>query len=414
MVKMDLIEILPEPEASVRCVNCQSQTVDIHGYLFEGIHVLLDCTCTGCNTTFYKTLPISHDALFPVAFSKDGLKSNYSKRAEVWLAKPLIHAITQNLTIRPAIEIKQRKKSKEAILLNCLDDCFGHVYAKLWNAQLLLEKYPEKSIIALIPKKMEWLIPEGVAEVWLVDARFKEMEKYIANLDDLMKKEMTRFSRFYVAVAPVFLDTDKIDDYKFLKIEKFDLRRFNDVKPQVTFVLREDRFWHANRAEEFLNRVLIKFKWQRYFRKLLVWRQNQLVKQTIRRVKAYDPEISVVITGLGSNGTFGQLAMDRRTDNISLAVEREWCEIYAQSHVVVGVHGSNMLIPTSLAAGFIEILPEYKIPHMGEDTVMRYSGRYAMLLGRHVDAFIRPPLLAQHVLHMLNFGEIYEEIEGNS
>ncbi|WP_202856747.1 hypothetical protein [Fulvivirga marina] len=414
MVKTDLIEIMPKPEVSVRCVNCQSQAVDVHGYLFEGIHVLWDCICPNCNTIFYQTLPISHDALFPIAFSKDGLKSNYNKRAEVWLAKPLIHAVTRNIIIRPAIEIKQFKEFGEAILLNCLDDCFGHVYAKLWNAQRLLEKYPEKSVIVLIPRKMQWLIPEGVAEVWLVDVRFKEMEKYIANLDDLVKKEMARFSHFYVAVAPVFLDTDKVDDYKFLKVEKFELKQFNDLKPQVTFVLREDRFWHANRMEEFLNRVLIKFKWQRYFRRLLVWRQNKLVKQAIRRIKASSYEISFVITGLGSNGSFGRLAKDRRVDNISVAIEREWCEIYAKSHIVVGVHGSNMLIPTSLAAGFIEILPEYKISHMGEDTVMRYSGRYAMLLGRHVDAFIHPALLAQHVLHMLNFGELYEEIESNS
>ena len=81
--------------------------------------------------------------------------------------------------------------------------------------------------------------------------------------------------------------------------------------------------------------------------------------------------------------------------------EKEWCGIYAKSHLIIGIHGSNMLIPTSLAAGFIEILPKHKIPHMTQDMLLSHSSRYAIFLGRHLDEFTSTALVKTHVISML-------------
>lgn len=112
------------------------------------------------------------------------------------------------------------------------------------------------------------------------------------------------------------------------------------------------------------------------------------------------------MTGIGKPYFANSIAQDLRSEKLDYETEIRWCNAYATSHIVIGVHGSNMLIPTSLSAGFIEILPDHKIPHMGEDTVLKYSGRNALLLGRHVTQCISPKSLTMHAIQMLRFGEI--------
>src|SRR3954471_20797714 len=88
-----VIPIHPNIVATVSCVKCQSPSVDIKDFLFEGIHVLVDCTCRNCSTGFYHTLPAAHDAQTPISFSKDGSVTRFDESARIWLAQPLIDAM---------------------------------------------------------------------------------------------------------------------------------------------------------------------------------------------------------------------------------------------------------------------------------------------------------------------------------
>jgi hypothetical protein len=122
--------------------------------------------------------------------------------------------------------------------------------------------------------------------------------------------------------------------------------------------------------------------------------------------------VNLLAMGLGEKGGLSSFVNDLRTQNPNAAVEREWCEKYANSHVVIGVHGSNMLIPTALAAGFIEILPRHKIPHVTEDLVLQHPSRYAVFLGRHVDHFASADLVARHAISMIrDFPFLYKNTE---
>jgi hypothetical protein len=383
-----VIEIHPKLEATVTCVKCRSASVDVHDYLFEGIHVLIDCTCKTCSTSFYHTLPTGHDIQTPIAFSKDGSISHFDESARVWLAKPLIDAMTRPSDYRPEIIKKNIRPLKEnIILLNCLDDCFGHSYAKVLNALELMKAYPDRSLVLLITKNLEWLIPEDVDEIWVVSGGMRDMRKHVANLQDFIKQQLKVVERCDLSVAKVYHDLAKIDPEPFLKTRSFDVAKFDDLPYMVTFILREDRYWHANRFDDFINRALIKLKIRKAFRLYFIRKQNRLVRKTIRKL---DPRIKVISIYSGT---------------ITPETEKSCCAVYSKSHIVIGVHGSNMLIPTSLAAGFIEILPAHKIPHLGEDVVLRHEGRDAILLGRHVEQFCSPSLLAEHIIQMLKFGE---------
>ncbi|MEO8734411.1 MAG: hypothetical protein ABI373_08775 [Flavobacteriales bacterium] len=78
-------------------------------------------------------------------------------------------------------------------------------------------------------------------------------------------------------------------------------------------------------------------------------------------------------------------------------IERTWCEAYARSQVVVGVHGSNMLLPTSLAVGCVEILPYDRYGNMVQDLVVRHADRMQLFLYRFVDEFASPKAVARNV-----------------
>lgn len=396
MVTDDLILLTPFEER-LECPNCGNRST-FQTIVFEGIHTLVRSRCETCRVNFFQTLPIGHDLLFPMTFNEHG-SIRVDDKATQWLSKPLIAALFHDAKVRVKINKEILYQKSEAVILNCLDNCFGHAFSKLWNASILKRKYPDKSIIILVPSFMHWLVPDEMDEVWSFDHSFEELEKYLDGLDEEMNKNLfTRFEKVWMSKAYTHLDLSKVDLRGMLRTDRFDLSKFNLVTPTITFALREDRFWHLCQIEFFLYKVFVKLKWQK---KIFVWRQNYLLNRLAKRIKKKMNNINFYATGIGKTGTLTPMIVDRRKTELTAEEEREWCRLYAASHVVIGVHGSNMLIPSALAAGFIEILPRHKIRHIAEDTLIDYNSRYSLFLGRHVDHFASPRLVADHAVSII-------------
>jgi len=93
---------------------------------------------------------------------------------------------------------------------------------------------------------------------------------------------------------------------------------------------------------------------------------------------------------------------------MNTAVERSWCEAYARSQLVVGVHGSNMLLPTALAAGCVEILPHDRQGNVVQDISVRYNDRMQLFLYRFVDEFARPVEIDRQVSAIFDHFNLFE------
>jgi hypothetical protein len=104
---------------------------------------------------------------------------------------------------------------------------------------------------------------------------------------------------------------------------------------------------------------------------------------------------------LGKKKGFGRLAMDSRSTSINEDKELEWCRIYAHSHVVIGFHGSNMLLPTAFAAGCIEVLPEDRLGNFLQDISVRYNDRRQSFFYRFVDQYAKPSAVAAKAISMI-------------
>jgi len=400
------IFLLSQVEWDVECLFCASVSVTLTEYVFQGIHILAKYNCSACAKSFFQTLPAGHDLDFPISFDESGKLIKTDTNATLWFVRPLLDSLFKEKKKNVTITKEVFRQTKDAIILNCLDNCFGHSFAKLWNFEILKSKHPDKSIIVFVPKRMRWLLPDSVDEVWSFDASFVTLKSLLVNLDEEVKKSLLpRFSNVFVSKSSTHLGPDKVELKAFLKTERFDLAKFSNTSPRITFVLREDRFWHQYSLEFFLFKVFVKL---RLAKNIFVWRQNFLVNRAVRRIKKKLTTAEFYAAGLDSTGRLSPVITDLRLKTPNAENERQWCDLYSKSHIVIGVHGSNMLIPTALAGGFIEILPRNKIKHIAEDTFMNYGSRYTHFLGRHLDHFVSPALVSEHVTSMLkDFDYVY-------
>jgi hypothetical protein len=389
------------------CPRCNDAQPECHGYLFQGIHILADCTCQQCATDYFHSLPVAHDKHFPIAFSKDGKVETFDEKARHWLARPLIQSILDSKTLEISIQRTIKNPHQDVILLNCLDFCYGHVLLKLANAQKYLEQFPDKGLIVLIPSSFEWLVPDGVAEVWSINARLSQLLSFLPTLDTFVHATLPEYQSFRISPVPIHPDSMQIDWEKFLRTSRFQLHRFSDTAPCISFIYREDRLWLNKKTDNLLWKLLSKTGLRPYVKRYFLTLQNKRFAQIARRVQKVLPDATFLLIGLGQTASCPQPLQDKRKTALSSQDEWEWCRLYAQSHLVVGMHGSNMLIPTALAGGFIELLPEYKIVHLTEDIVQVYPNRYAQFLGRYLDEYSSARMIAKHITTLFDTFQFY-------
>jgi hypothetical protein len=143
-------------------------------------------------------------------------------------------------------------------------------------------------------------------------------------------------------------------------------------------------------------------------------RQNSLVKKTISLILRKLPNADFWVVGLGTTGNFSGYARDERTHIINDSVERDWCSVYAHSHIVIGVHGSNMLLPTAHAAGCVEILPEDRYGNIVQDISVRYPDRRQIYFYRFADQFAGAKTVANKAFSIIdNFDIFYRNMCAN-
>src|SRR5690606_29940319 len=99
------------------------------------------------------------------------------------------------------------------------------------------------------------------------------------------------------------------------------------------------------------------------------------------------PTLDFGVVGLGQPGDFPAWIKDMRSTSINDELEQKWCQQYAASHITIGVHGSNMLLPSAHAGSVINLMPNERwgncaqdIIHTGMQTGREIMIRYRFLL----------------------------------
>jgi len=370
---------------------------------------LAKCGCTSCNHHFWATFPIGHAHSQTLAITQDRKTHDIShNKLEKWLSPIVQEALYTPVTRETPIDRKIYQEHNRVIILNCLDYLYGHVLLKLFNAQYHLDQQPEYGLILIIPKSFEWLVPEGVAEVWSIDMKLSEGKKYNAYLDEFIQSQMARFDEVYLSFAYSHTDLTRVDFERFTGIAAFDMENYQILPPTITFITREDRLWFGSSNLQFLDKALRKLKLKGLAKNFFVRAQNAKIRRASKYIKQHFPEARIFVAGLGKTGKFPAFIKDKRATHINTEIELEWCKIYAQSHFTVGVHGSNMLIPTALSGGAIEILPYERYGNIVQDLFVRYTDRRQLFMYRFTHPYVHPKEVGMHAVGMLSHYEAFK------
>jgi len=169
------------------------------------------------------------------------------------------------------------------------------------------------------------------------------------------------------------------DIERFTRVSPFPLENFgkNHKNPVITFIWREDRLWETESRP-------MPTRFEKIKRQLGI-SQERTNEQTRKVIKFAEclrgefPALDFAVAGIGEANDLPGWITDLRLTKLDVEAERTWCERYAASHLVVGVHGSNMLLPSAHAGGVIELIGEERRGNFLQDILFRQSDVREML-----------------------------------
>ncbi len=400
MIRLKPVLVIPPRQ----CPNCRL-TLAASDFLITGMRNLADFRCQQCGDEFYGDLPAGQALYTPILLNKKS-GAVYDDYNAAWFSDWLIDSYKQRTSEPLRFEVRKLSKVKnKVVLLNCLDTLYGHSLLKLLNAQHYIKHQTDVSLIVVIQPFLEWMLPDGVAETWVVDLPLRRGTEWNDWLASEIRERLESFREVYLSVAFSHPHGEDFDIERFTRVSPFPLENLGEHqnRPVITFIWREDRLWEtANRSTSG------RFgKIKRHFN---ISQEERTGEQTSKVVKFAEclrgefPLLDFAVAGLGKTGGLPDWISDLRLTKMGAEAERRWCERYAESHIVVGVHGSNMLLPSAHAGGVIELISEDRQGNYLQDILFRRSDAREMFFRyRFVPHSTAPEDLANLASTMLRY-----------
>ncbi len=370
-----MIPLVPTPTADHACPHCEVM-LDVRGGYIPGMRNLARLHCSRCGREFYGDLR-SGQAFFTPQLLERATGIVHDPHGVPWFSAWLRESYANRVEMsREWRVVEHRAVTRPVVFLNCLDTLYGHVLLKLLNAQALLER-PDLDLIVMVPATFAWLVPDGAAQVWLVDLPLKQGTEWNDGLAKEIARRLDSFPEVWLSVAHSHPRWEDFAIERFTRVLPFPLAQWAEraQQPVITFLWRDDRTWPSGGVAALTARARSKVSAQ--------------VRQVKRFWKALQRELSDVdfaVAGLGKAGGLPPSVRDLRRPSLDDATERAWCERYAASHLVIGVHGSNMLLPSAHAGGVIELLPRDRWGNYLQDLLLRPTSTRELLFRTRIVA----------------------------
>ncbi len=337
--------------------------------IWQGLHVCQKQVCNKCNKIRIDSLPVNQSTLEQYTYYPDSgvindLKGNIVK--ENWYSAKL-KSVSEPVHDDVEIVIEKYGSYDEILILNTLDYVYGHSLLFLLNLQRIINADNRLGIVVIIQPMMRWLIPKtGIAEIWTVKLGFQKFHSFYPVLSRKINFELNRFKRVWLSKGHLLPTNENIQIEEFTGIKPYD---FSDVpsNPRITFIWREDpdRLWIRN---IYLSKGFKKLGFSRVLLPLQYLKVVSLFRNLRKRL---GPEFTFSIAGLGKYGKFPSFINDDRVTLFTDEVEKKLCTIYAESILVLGVHGSSMLLPSAHAGMTISLMPSKRWGNFAEDILFQ-------------------------------------------
>ncbi|AKG24505.1 hypothetical protein IJ00_07330 [Calothrix sp. 336/3] len=344
-----MVQIKPYIHQNSQCPHCQGDLEPL-SILWQGMHICIETECTQCHAKIIDDLKVGHAT---VLNNQIDLEKNQYFGSE-WLSQALLNSLKNPIEDKINITKEIFKSSERVIILNCIDFLYGHCLLKLLNAQSHIDNDSDYGLIVIVPKFMRWLVPDGVSEIWTVDIKLGNSQKHYSSFHQFVSQEMERFQEVYVSKA--YSHPQEFNISRFTRIPKHDFQKEDVI---VSFIWREDRLWINSLIARGLKKTGLK--------SLAYWFQNWKIRNLFQRISLMIPEAKFVVTGLGKNTIFPSWIRDERVEKFDDKSEIKICQIYSDSRLVIGIHGSNMLLPSGHAGMTIDIMPKDRWGNFAQD-----------------------------------------------
>jgi len=392
-----MIRISPNINYKLFCPLCDSP-LKYGDVLWQGIHICVETHCNNCEKDFISDLPVGHGAHASFHVAKDSYEL-YGERSREWLGVPFQKSLRKPSCKQVELTVeKKRIVLGDVVILNCIDYLYGHSLLKLLNASRHINA--KQNLVVIVPALLKWCVPENVSEVWSVNISLKDSQEFYPGLDKKIRREIKRFDTVYVSKA--FAHPKDFDVLGFTKVSKGN--KLSEDKRGVLFVWREDRLWSN---ENIPYRVARKLK----IKALLLWLQRNKIISLFKIIKKGYKDVDFVVAGLGKTGNFPEWISDLRVEKFDEVNERKLCTIYAQTDVVIGVHGSNMLLPSGHANMVLDLMPKNRWDNFAQDILYQeYDCRVASYRYRYIPIETSINTIAHIVDSMLVGFKTYQQI----
>ena len=348
-----MIPLHPMPAVDQWCPYCHVR-LEVNGWYMPGMRSLADLACSRCARTFYGDLPSGHGLHYPMLLEKS-TGTVHDRFGGSWFASWLQRSFATRSSIPIGFEAEETPPLRRAVLLNCLDRLYGHCVLKLLNAQYYLDHRPDVGLIVLVPRNLRCLVPDGVSAVWTADLPLERGIEWNDWLAQEIHRRICFLEECYLSVAFCHPHSADIDIERFSRVKPFPLAEWDRrlQQPTVTFIWRADRAWAGSSSM------------------LRCDRQSRHVVALAMQLREKFPRLDFAVAGMGKAGGLPTWITDLRVTECDVSTERALCERYAKSHVVIGVHGSNMLLPSAHAGAVVELMPSDRWGNMIQDLLLQ-------------------------------------------
>ena len=358
-----MIRLHPIPETQHACPYCNT-SLQVRGWYIPGMRNLAELVCEQCGRQYYGDLPAGHGLAYPMLLEQ-GTGVVHDARGVGWFAELLASSYKDRVTSPLGFTVESFRPLRRPVLLNCLDMFYGHCLLKLLNAQYYLDHHPDVDLIVMVPGFLRWMVPEGVASIWTVDLPLRRGQEWNDWLADEIRRQLESIEACGLSVAFSHPHPEDYDITRFTGVRAFanDEWISNRKRPVITFIWREDRLWSAVPGRDQRRKLGSRMKRS----DSALDRQRQHVEALAQALHSQFPNMDFAVAGLGQPGGLQPTITDLRTLDLNESAERAWCERYARSSVVIGVHGSGMLLPSAHAGAVVDLVPQDRWGNLGQD-----------------------------------------------
>jgi hypothetical protein len=386
------IAIHPTLEVNAKCPHDQSE-LDILNVAIPGMRNLAEAKCPKCGSQYYVDLPTGQ-AIWSPAILDQATAEVYDPWNIHWFSQPLREGFLTPVPEQIVPIVHKFFDSDRIIIVNCLDFLYGHSLLKLLNLQSYLDQGDGVGCCILVPTQLKHLVPDGVAEIWEFPIAIKEGHKWYPSLQAWINQQIQ--SRKECFLSPV---------YSHPHYETYDLNRFvrnlpdiseeiRAYEPIILFSYREDRLWG---------------------RSLMAQQRN--LQRLYHQLCTVFPKLAFVLVGFGQQNQInpdGGNLIDLRVTQFSIEQDQLWMAYMKAADCSIGIHGSNMLLPSGLGKSTLELMPRSRIGNSVQDFLFSQNKsdvrdallQYRMLYGNENLSNIQPSTVVDLVANLLSHSSV--------